>query len=149
MVFKLQSRHKYMIEITVCNIQRAITRRVGKPKLWFLCSALRLMIPYICLELHESISKAFQLTEWARFCVGQKDRQTDWQEKQYAPHPKSGDIISMVACLFQSYIWLKQKHLIYSYEYYLKDMIESNFKPTHFPVNVYQRTWFNRYNVNQ
>ena len=30
MVFNLQSRHEYMVEIAMFNIQRAITPKVGK-----------------------------------------------------------------------------------------------------------------------
>ena len=34
-VFNLQSGHEYMVQMTVFNIQRAITAKVGKPELWF------------------------------------------------------------------------------------------------------------------
>ena len=49
-VFKLQSGHKYMVEMAMINIQRAITPKVGKPELQFICSAHRLMV---LLHLYE------------------------------------------------------------------------------------------------
>ena len=47
-----------MVEMAIFNIynvQRALTPRVGQPKLWFLSSARRLMVLYICERFHENI----------------------------------------------------------------------------------------------
>ena len=38
-VFNLESGHKYMVEMAMFNVQRAITPKVGKSELWFLNSA--------------------------------------------------------------------------------------------------------------
>ena len=38
-VFKLQSRHKYMTGINIHNVQRAVTPKQVKQELRFLCSA--------------------------------------------------------------------------------------------------------------
>ena len=52
-----------MTEITVYNVQRAVKPKVGKPELWFLCSACRIMMLYICVQFHENIANGFQVTE--------------------------------------------------------------------------------------
>ena len=54
------------------QFQRAITPKICNPELWFLCSACRLMLLYICEKFHENISNGFGVTEQTRFC----DRQT-------------------------------------------------------------------------
>ena len=46
---------KEMTEITIYNVQRAVTPKVDKQELWFLCSAHCPMIGYICVKLHEYI----------------------------------------------------------------------------------------------
>ena len=53
-VLKLWSGHKKNV-----NTQRAITPKVGKPELWFLCSACRLMVFNICVKFHENMSSGF------------------------------------------------------------------------------------------
>ena len=66
MVSNLQSGRYYLVEIAIFNIydvQRAVSPKVGKPELWFLCSARRLLVLYVCVRLHEIISNGFQLTE--------------------------------------------------------------------------------------
>ena len=50
-VFNLQ----YMVEMAICNVQRAITPKVGKPELRFMCSALCLIVLYICVKFHENM----------------------------------------------------------------------------------------------
>ena len=63
---QLWSGHQYMVEMAIFNIynvQRAVTPKVGQPELWFLCSACRLMVLYICERFHENILNSFQLTE--------------------------------------------------------------------------------------
>ena len=52
-VFKLQKRHKYMTEITIYNVQWATTLKVGKPELWYFCSASRLVVFYISATFYE------------------------------------------------------------------------------------------------
>ena len=43
------------------NTQRAITPKVGKPDLCFMCSARRLMGFDICVNVHENMSSGFKL----------------------------------------------------------------------------------------
>ena len=58
-VFKLQSGHEYMIEVTMFNVQRAITPKIGKSELWFMYSACHLMAFYICVKFCENIKNGF------------------------------------------------------------------------------------------
>ena len=55
-----------MVEMATFNVQRAITPKVGKPELWFICSASRLIVLYIFVKFRENILKSFQLTERTR-----------------------------------------------------------------------------------
>ena len=52
-IFNLQSGHEYMVEIVTFNVQRAITLKVGKPELRFMCSARH----HIVLNTHGSFRK--------------------------------------------------------------------------------------------
>ena len=45
------------------NTQRAITRKVGKPELQFMCSARRLMVFNVCVKFHENMSSGFKVME--------------------------------------------------------------------------------------
>ena len=44
-----------MVEMTMFNVQRAITPKVGKSELQFMCSAHRLIVLYICVKFRENI----------------------------------------------------------------------------------------------
>ena len=50
-----------MVELAIFNVQRVITSKVGKPELWFMCSAHHL---YICGKFHENISNGIRVREW-------------------------------------------------------------------------------------
>ena len=58
-VSNLQSGHEYMVEMATFNVQRAITPKVGKPELWFICSASRLIVLYIFVKFRENILEKF------------------------------------------------------------------------------------------
>ena len=84
-VFKLKSGHKHMTKITIYNVQRGITLKVGKQELRFSCSACCLKVLYISIKFHENMYlKHFQVAEWTQFCDGQMDRL--W-EKQFVSSP--------------------------------------------------------------
>ena len=55
-VFNLQSGHEHIVEMAMFKVQKAITPKVGKLELQFICSAHRLLVLYICVKLHENIS---------------------------------------------------------------------------------------------
>ena len=50
----------------IVNTQRAITPKVGKPELWFMCSARRCMVFNICVKFHKNMSSRLKLMEWER-----------------------------------------------------------------------------------
>ena len=47
-VFNLQSGHEYMVDTAMFNVQRAITLKVGKPELQFMCFACRPIALHNC-----------------------------------------------------------------------------------------------------
>ena len=62
-VFNLQSGHEYIVEMATVNVQRAITPKVGKPELWSMCSAVHLIVLYICVRFGENISDSIRVIE--------------------------------------------------------------------------------------
>ena len=50
----------------IVNTQRAITPKVGKPELPFICSARRLMVFDVCVKFHENMSSRFKVMERTR-----------------------------------------------------------------------------------
>ena len=66
MVFNLQSRQEYKIEMAMFNVQRATTPKGGKPELQFMCSACRLIVLYICVKFRENISEGIKVMEWTQ-----------------------------------------------------------------------------------
>ena len=48
----------------IVNTQRAITPKVRKPVLWFMCSGRRLMVLNVCVKFHEHMSSSFKLMKW-------------------------------------------------------------------------------------
>ena len=59
----------------IVNTQRAITPKGGKPELWFLCSARRLMWFNICVKFHENMSRGFKVMERTRKLLTHKGKQ--------------------------------------------------------------------------
>ena len=46
--------------------ERAITPKVGKPELRFMCSACCLMVFNVCVKFHENMSRSFKVMERTR-----------------------------------------------------------------------------------
>ena len=59
-VFNLQLGQGYMVEMAMFNVQRAITPKVGKPELLFMCSECSLIVLYICVKFCENIFGRYQ-----------------------------------------------------------------------------------------
>ena len=59
--FKVMERTRKIV-----NTQRAITQKVDKPELRFMCSAHRLMVFNVCVKLHENVSSGFKVMERTR-----------------------------------------------------------------------------------
>ena len=68
-VLMLQSGHKYVVEMAIFNVQRAITSKVCNPDLQFLHSACLLMVLNILVKLHENILNSVEVTEQTRVHV--------------------------------------------------------------------------------
>ena len=47
----------------IVNTQRAITPKVGKPELWFMRSARRLIVFNVCVKFHENMPSGFKVME--------------------------------------------------------------------------------------
>ena len=50
----------------IVKTQRAITPKVGKPELRFMCSACRLMVFNVCVSFHENMSRGFKVMKRTR-----------------------------------------------------------------------------------
>ena len=50
------------------NAQRAITPKVGKPELRFMCSTCRLMVFNVCVKFHENMSSGLKLWSGHKNC---------------------------------------------------------------------------------
>ena len=64
MVSELWSEHKYMVEMTMFNVQRVITPKVCKPELGFMCSAHHLIVLYIGVNFCEKKTQTV-LESWS------------------------------------------------------------------------------------
>ena len=47
----------------IVNTQRALTPKVGKSEILFLCSACCLMVFNVCVKFHENMSSGFKVME--------------------------------------------------------------------------------------
>ena len=70
-----------MVEMAIFNIQRAITQKVGKQELRFMCSACHLMVFNICVKFHENMSSGYKVMEWT-----QKLLIDTHKKENYTPH---------------------------------------------------------------
>ena len=52
----------------IVNTQSAITPKVGKPELRFMCSARRLKAFNICVKFHENLSTSFKVMARTKNC---------------------------------------------------------------------------------
>ena len=72
-----------MVEMAIFNIQRAITLKVGKQELRFMCSACdRLMVFNICVKFHENMSSGFKVMVRTRKLLTHTQR----KDENYIPH---------------------------------------------------------------
>ena len=66
----------------IVNTQRAITPKVGKPELQFMCSACRLIVFNICVKFHENMSSGFKVMEQTRKLLTHTRTHTHIQRKE-------------------------------------------------------------------
>ena len=60
----MSSGLKVMEQTQELLTQGAITPKVGKPELQFMCSAHYLMVFNVCVKFHENMSSGFKVMEW-------------------------------------------------------------------------------------
>ena len=72
-----------MVEMAIFNIQRAISLKVGKQELRFMCSARRLIMFNICVKFHENMSSGFKVMVRTRKLL--IDTHTQKRQKLYTP----------------------------------------------------------------
>ena len=63
MVFNFRSGHEYMVEMVMLNVQRIIILKVSNPELQFMCSALCLIVLYICVKFSENVTNGIRVME--------------------------------------------------------------------------------------
>ena len=68
-----------MVEMIMFNVQRAITANVGKPELWFMCSASCLIVLYICVKFRENIerTRVHSKNGYFQYLLFSKDRNSE------------------------------------------------------------------------
>ena len=59
--FKVMERTRKLL-----THKRAITPKVGKPELRFMCSTCRIMVFKVCVKFHENMSSGFKVMEGTR-----------------------------------------------------------------------------------
>ena len=59
----------------IVNTQMAITPKVRKTELRFMCSARRLMVFNVCVKFHENMSSGFKVMERIRKLLTHKGQQ--------------------------------------------------------------------------
>ena len=82
-VLNLWSGHE-----TIVNTQRAITPKVGKQELRFMCSACCLMVFNVCVKFHENMSSCFKVMEQTRKLLTDTHTHTQ-REKTKTLYPHS------------------------------------------------------------
>ena len=66
-----------MVEMAMFNVQRAMTPKVGKSELRFMCSSCHLILLYICVKLGENISDGIRGMERTPMMEVLRDGGTD------------------------------------------------------------------------
>ena len=59
--------HVHVLILAMFKVQRAITQKDGKPELWFMCSASRLIVLYSCVKFRQNKSGHKYIQEMAVF----------------------------------------------------------------------------------
>ena len=74
-----------MVEMAIFNIQRAVTLKVGKQELRFMCSACHLIVFNICVKFHENMSSGFKVMERTQKMLTDTHTHTQKRRKLYTP----------------------------------------------------------------
>ena len=98
------------------NVQRAITPKVGKPELLFMCSACHLIMLYICVKFRENIANGVRVMEQTQYMVEmamfnvQRVPRTVFSEENVFPSTSLNRHIVKIDCIYN-----KLKVTIYLY----------------------------------
>ena len=65
------------------NIQKAITPKVGKVELQFMCSARHFIVLYFCVKFHENISDGIRVMEQTQMMEALTDRHSKFRRVYY------------------------------------------------------------------
>ena len=68
------------------NTQSAITPKVGKLEVRFMCSARRLMVFNICVKFHENMSSGFKVIKRTRKWLTQKGNNSKSRKTKVTVH---------------------------------------------------------------
>ena len=68
------------------NKQRAITPKVGKPELLFMCSALPLMVFNICVKFYENMSSCVKVMELTQKLLTHKGQYSNSRKTKVTVH---------------------------------------------------------------
>ena len=63
-----------MVEMAIFNVQRAITSKVGKQELRYMCSTHGLLMLYICVKFSEIILDGIRVMEQTQMMEALTDR---------------------------------------------------------------------------
>ena len=77
-----------MVEMAIFNIQRAMTLKVEKQELRFMCSACHLMVLNNCVKFQENMSSGFKVMERTQKLLTDTHTHTHTHRKDenYIPH---------------------------------------------------------------
>ena len=78
--FKVMERTRKIV-----NAQRAITQKVEKPELRFMCSARRIMVINVCVKFHENMSSGFKVMERTRKLLTDTHTHTHREDENIIP----------------------------------------------------------------
>ena len=80
------------MDTKIVNRQRAITPKLGKAELRFMCSACHLMVFNICVKFHENMSSSFKVKERTRKLLTDTDTHTNTHTHRYTDTEKTKTI---------------------------------------------------------
>ena len=74
------------MDTKIINTERAITPKVRKPELRFMCSARRLMVFNVCVKFHENMSSVFKVMERTRKLLTHKGNNSKSRKTRVTVH---------------------------------------------------------------
>ena len=66
---RMKGENMIKMQNLLFSVKGAITQKIGNPDLWFLHSACRLMLVYICVKFQKSSSNSFHVIDRHKFVI--------------------------------------------------------------------------------